>query len=187
MALPYGLNEVWGYTPGPAQSGAAQSGAAQSGAAQMRHVIGSFAHNRGLITDNLVEMRYRASLNPPVRDSWAAMFPAPRQRWVDDLALSGAELASIKAPVLLVHGRDDRVVSWRPSSGQLIDLLPDSRLHVISNCGHWTMIEKTADFLVVQPFLAVAAGCLLALMPQSHLAVGRSRSDPRARCRVDVS
>jgi 2-hydroxymuconate-semialdehyde hydrolase len=157
MALPYGLNEVWGYTPGPAQSGVAQSGVAQSGAAQMRHVIGLFAHNRGLITDDLVEMRYQASLNPPVRDSWAAMFPAPRQRWVDDLALSGAELASIRAPVLLVHGRDDRVVPWRPSSGQLIDLLPDSRLHVISNCGHWTMIEKTADFLaVVQPFLAPA-------------------------------
>ena len=154
MALPYGLNEVWGYTPRPAQSGAVQSGAVQSGAAQMRRVIGLFAHDRGLITDDLVEMRYQASLNPPVRDSWAAMFPAPRQRWVDDLALSGAELASIRAPVLLVHGRDDRVVPWRPSSGQLIDLLPDSRLHVISNCGHWTMIEKTADFLaVVQPFL----------------------------------
>jgi 2-hydroxymuconate-semialdehyde hydrolase len=142
MALPYGLNEVWGYTPGTAQ---------------MRHIIGLFAHNRGLITDDLVEMRYQASLNPPVRDSWAAMFPAPRQRWVDDLALSGAELASIQAPALLVHGRDDRVVPWRPSSGQLIDLLPDSRLHVMSNCGHWTMIEKTADFLaVVQPFLAPA-------------------------------
>jgi len=142
MALPYGLNEVWGYTPGTAQ---------------MRHIIGLFAHNRGLITDDLVEMRYQASLNPPVRDSWAAMFPAPRQRWVDDLALSGAELASIQAPALLVHGRDDRVVPWRPSSGQLIDLLPDSRLHVMSNCGHWTMIEKTADFLaVVQSFLAPA-------------------------------
>ena len=160
MALPCGLNEVWGYTPGPAQTGAAQTGAAQTGdRAQMRHVIGLFAHNRGLITDDLVEMRYQASLNPPVRDSWAAMFPPPRQRWVDDLALSGAELASIQAPVLLVHGRDDRVVPWRPSSGQLIDLLPDSRLHVISNCGHWTMIEKTADFLaVVQPFLAPAVG-----------------------------
>jgi 2-hydroxymuconate-semialdehyde hydrolase len=149
MALPYGLNEVWSYTPGPTQTGTGQTGTAP-----MRHVIGLFAHNRGLITDDLVELRYQASLHPPVRDSWAAMFPAPRQRWVDDLALSGAELASIQAPVLLVHGRDDRVVPWRPSSGQLIDLLPDSRLHVMSNCGHWTMIEKTADFLaVVQPFL----------------------------------
>jgi 2-hydroxymuconate-semialdehyde hydrolase len=82
------------------------------------------------------------------------MFPEPRQRWVDDLALSGVELAGIGAPVLMVHGRDDRVVPWRSSSGQLVDLLPDARLHVITGCGHWTMIERTADFLaVVEPFL----------------------------------
>ncbi len=37
------------------------------------------------------------------------------------------------------------------------------------------------------PRAAVAAECLLALMPQSCLAAGRSRSDPLARCRVDVS
>jgi pimeloyl-ACP methyl ester carboxylesterase len=121
----------------------------------MRKVISLFAHNRELITDDLVELRYRASLAPPVRDSWAAMFPEPRQRWVDDLALPGAELAAIGAPVLLVHGRDDRVVPWRESSARLLELLPDSRLHVLSGCGHWTMIERTADFLaVVQPFLA---------------------------------
>ena len=121
----------------------------------MREVIGLFAHDRALITDELVELRYQASLSPPVRDSWAAMFPPPRQRWVDDLALSGAELAALGLPVLLVHGRDDRVVPWRVSSAQLVDLLPDSRLHVLSGCGHWTMIEKTAEFLAaVQPFLA---------------------------------
>jgi 2-hydroxymuconate-semialdehyde hydrolase len=140
MALPPGLDAVWGYTPG---------------IEQMRHVMGLFAHNPDLITDDLVELRYRASLEEPVRDSWAAMFPEPRQRWVDDLALSGAELGAIRPPVLMVHGRDDRVVPWRRSSAQLLDLLPDARLHVLSGCGHWTMIERTADFLaVVQPFLA---------------------------------
>jgi pimeloyl-ACP methyl ester carboxylesterase len=140
MALPPGLDTVWGYTPGMER---------------MREVIGLFAHDRDLITDELVELRYRASRNPPVRDAWEAMFPAPRQRWVDDLALSGVELAAIGAPVLLVHGRDDRVVPWRSSSAQLLDLLPDARLHVLSGCGHWVMIERTADFLaVVQPFLA---------------------------------
>jgi pimeloyl-ACP methyl ester carboxylesterase len=140
MALPPGLDTVWGYTPG---------------IEQMRQVIALFAHDRDLVTDELVELRYRASLSPPVRDSWEAMFPEPRQRWLDDLALSGAELAAITAPVLMVHGRDDRVVPWRNSSAQLVDLLPNARLHVLSGCGHWTMIERTADFLtVVQPFLA---------------------------------
>jgi 2-hydroxymuconate-semialdehyde hydrolase len=139
MALPDGLNTVWGYEPS---------------VDGMREVIGLFAYDRSLITDELVELRYRSSLNPPVRDSWQAMFPPPRQRWVDDLALSGTELAAIRSPVLMVHGRDDRVVPWQRSSAPLVDLLPDVRLHVVAGCGHWTMIEKTVDFLaVVEPFL----------------------------------
>jgi pimeloyl-ACP methyl ester carboxylesterase len=121
----------------------------------MREVIGLFAHDRRLMSDELIELRYRASLSPPVRESWQAMFPPPRQRWVDDLALPGAELASEHLPVLLVRGRVDRVVPWRASSAQLLDLLPDARLHVLSRCGHWTMIEKTADFLAgIRPFLS---------------------------------
>lgn len=140
MALPDGLAEVWGYQPSEEA---------------MRRTIELFAYDRSLITDQLIEMRYQASLHPPVRDSWEAMFPAPRQRWVDDLALTGAELAAIEQQVLMVHGRDDKVVPWRDSSAVLVDLLPHCRLHVLSGCGHWTMIEKTADFLaVVQPFLS---------------------------------
>jgi 2-hydroxymuconate-semialdehyde hydrolase len=140
MALPAGLATIWSYRPSPEA---------------MREVIGLFAYNRSLITDELVQMRYEASLNPPVRASWEAMFPAPQQRWVDDLALPGAELSSLSQPVLLVHGRDDKVVPWRSSSAVLVDLLPDCRLHLIGGCGHWTMIEKTAEFLaVVEPFLA---------------------------------
>src|ERR1700742_1732829 len=59
MALPYGLNEIWGYTPGTEQ---------------MPPVIALSAHNRTLIPAELVELRSQASLTPPVRDSWAAMF-----------------------------------------------------------------------------------------------------------------
>jgi 2-hydroxymuconate-semialdehyde hydrolase len=144
MALPAGLDAVWGYRPS---------------VEGMREIIGLFADDRRLITDDLVQMRYEASTRPPVRDSWAAMFPEPRQRWVDDLALSGSELARITQPVLMVHGRDDRVVPWTSSSARLVDLLPDCRLHVIGGSGHWTMIERTAEFLaVVEPFLAGRAG-----------------------------
>lgn len=138
MPLPEGLDGVWRYTPS---------------SEEMRRVISLFAHDPALITDDLVRLRYEASLDPAVRASWAAMFPGPRQRWVDDLALAGAELTGIAAPVLLVHGRDDRVVPWS-SSAALLALLPDARLHVLSACGHWTMIERRDDFLaVVQPFL----------------------------------
>lgn len=139
MPLPDGLDGVWRYEPSMEES---------------RRVIGLFAYNRALITDELVTMRYQASLTPKARASWEAMFPAPRQRWVDDLALAGAELAAIEQPVLLIHGRDDQVVPWS-SSAALLELLPHGTMHIIGQCGHWTMIERTADFLsVVQPFLA---------------------------------
>jgi 2-hydroxymuconate-semialdehyde hydrolase len=142
MALPKGLDTVWSYTPG---------------VENMREIIGLFAHDHGIVTDQLVEMRYAASNEPTVASSWDSMFPVPRQRWVDDLALSGAELNGVTHPTLMVHGRDDRVVPWRESSGQLLELLPDVRLHLIGSCGHWTMIEKTAEFLgVVEPFLSEA-------------------------------
>lgn len=139
MPIPPGLDGVWRYTPSMQE---------------MRRVIGLFAFNEDLITDDLVRMRFEASQSPLVRDSWDAMFPAPRQRWVDDLALSGTELNAITAPTLMVHGRDDQVVPWK-SSAALLDLLPDVRLHLIGGCGHWTMIERTQEFLaVVDSFLA---------------------------------
>lgn len=140
MTLPDGLDAVWGYTPS---------------LENMERTIRLFAYNQSLATEELVQLRYQASLNSAVRASWEAMFPPPRQRWVDDLALSEEELSSIAAPVLLVHGRDDRVVPLRESSLPLVDRLSDVRLHVFGQCGHWTMIERAREFTsLVEDFLS---------------------------------
>jgi pimeloyl-ACP methyl ester carboxylesterase len=132
MALPAGLDQVWAYTPS---------------LPNMERIIRLFAYDQSLATGELVRMRYEASLDPAVRSSWEAMFPPPRQRWVDDLAIAEDQLASIGAPVLLIHGRDDRVVPVEASSLPLLDRLADVRLHVFGQCGHWTMIERTAEFV----------------------------------------
>ena len=41
-----------------------------------------FAWDRSLVNDELAELRYRASVRPGFQESFASMFPAPRQRWV---------------------------------------------------------------------------------------------------------
>jgi pimeloyl-ACP methyl ester carboxylesterase len=74
------------------------------------------------------------------------LFPAPRQRWVDDLSLSSAELASIAAPVLLIHGAQDRIVPLRDSFLELLGALPDVRGHVFGRCGHASPLEYTDEF-----------------------------------------
>jgi len=45
-----------------------------------------FAYDRNLVSDELAELRYKASIRPGVQEAYSAMFPAPRQRWVDALA-----------------------------------------------------------------------------------------------------
>jgi pimeloyl-ACP methyl ester carboxylesterase len=130
--LPPGLDQVWGYEPG---------------FEAMRRLVQLFAFDdEAVATDELVRLRYETSLEPRTRESYEAMFPAPRQRWVDDLALTRAELEGIAAPVLLVHGAQDRVVPLRDSFLPLLEALPDVRGHVFGRCGHATPLERTDEF-----------------------------------------
>lgn len=131
MPLPPGLDEVWAYEPS---------------AEAMERVMRLFTDDDSLITGDLIRLRLESSLVPTVAASWAAMFPAPRQRWVDDLALSTDELRAIGTPTLLIHGRDDHVIPLAASL-DLLSTLPHVDLHVFGTCGHWTMIERTDEFL----------------------------------------
>ena len=125
-----GLDAVWGYEPS---------------VANMRALLDLFAYDRGLVTDELAEVRYRASIEAGVQEAFAAMFPAPRQRWLDAMATREDRVAAIEAATLVVHGRHDRVVPLE-SSQRLAALIPDADLVVFARCGHWTQIERADDF-----------------------------------------
>jgi len=63
------------------------------------------------------------------------------------------ELAAMRTPTLLIHGRDDKVIPVS-SSRQLAEQIPGARLEVIPECGHWVQIEKTDEFIsLVSEFL----------------------------------
>lgn len=133
-----GLEKVWGYQPS---------------LQAMHELLKIFAHDHSIITDDLVEMRYRASTRDNVQARFARLFPPPRQQGVDMLALSDAELACISAPVALVHGRGDRVIPFAVSEA-LSRRLPAATLYPIDECGHWVQIEKGERFLeIVTRFL----------------------------------
>lgn len=138
--LTEGLDKVWGYTPT---------------VETMRQLIRIFAWNQDIATDELVELRYKASIRDSVQERFAALFPAPRQRWIDALALPPEALARVRQPTLLVHGREDRVIPLEASE-TLAEHLPNARLEVIEGCGHWVQIEKTDQFVArVAEFLGV--------------------------------
>lgn len=151
FALTPALDAVWGYEPS---------------IANMDRLLRVFAHN-DQVTADLVESRYRASIRPGYQESFSAMFPSPRQTALHNLATPEAEIAKIQKPVLLIHGRDDRVIPLETSL-RLSALIPNAQLHVFGQCGHWVQIEHNRGFChLVESFLA------------GHLEAGADRQVPR--------
>jgi pimeloyl-ACP methyl ester carboxylesterase len=111
----------------------------------MRRIMDFFAYSRELVSDELAEVRYRASILPGTQEAFSAMFPAPRQRWVNELATDENLIREIPHETLIVHGRDDQVIPLENST-RLLTLIKRSELHVFGRCGHWTQIEWAAEF-----------------------------------------
>ena len=135
-----GLDAVWGYEPSLETMG---------------HLIRDvFAYDSSLASDDLIRMRYEASLRPGAQESFSAMFPAPRQRWVDAMAHDEADIRALPHRTLLVHGRDDKVIPLSTTL-TLLDWIEDAQAHIFGRCGHWTQIEHTEAFSrLVVDFLA---------------------------------
>ena len=135
------LDAVWGYQPS---------------LEAMRGLLDLFAFDRSLVNDELARLRFEASIRPGFQESFGAMFPAPRQRWVDAMVSREADIRALPNPTLVIHGRDDKVIPLQTSL-TLSSWIPRSQLHVFGQCGHWTQIEHASRFArLVGDFLAEA-------------------------------
>jgi 2-hydroxymuconate-semialdehyde hydrolase len=134
-----GLDAVWGYQPS---------------IANMRALLDIFAYDRALVSDELAELRYRASIQPGFQEAFARMFPPPRQNAVDALASREQDIRALPHETLVVHGREDQVLPLS-NALTLAHWISRSQLHVFGRCGHWTQIEHAARFnQLVQNFLS---------------------------------
>lgn len=135
-----GLDDVWGYQPS---------------VENMKKMLTLFVDNKAFATDDLAKIRYEASIEPGFQESFSSMFPAPRQQWVKFMARTEEEIKAIKHPTLIIHGREDQVIPIE-NSYRLINLIDNAQLHVFGHCGHWTQIEKSAEFTtLIDNFLSV--------------------------------
>lgn len=134
-----GLDAVWGYQPSRQN---------------MHDLLRTFAFDHSLLSDTLAESRYQASIRPGYQETFSQMFPAPRQRGIDALAVPDEKLSALQHPALVVHGREDRVIPTSTSE-RLFRRLPHAELHMFPGCGHWVQIEKAERFnQLVTNFLA---------------------------------
>ena len=95
--------------------------------------------DESLVTDELVDYIHRAH-------TWSHEFIEARRQSVSLPHDYTAELPGIKAPVLLIHGRYDRMVAFEVSIA-ILNHIADSRLVLLNNCGHWPPFEKPAEWI----------------------------------------
>ena len=77
--------------------------------------------------------------------TWSPAFEDARRQSVSVPHDYTAALPAIEAPVLLIHGRYDRMVAFEVSIA-ILNHIADSRLVLLNNCGHWPPFEKPEEY-----------------------------------------
>ena len=111
----------------------------------------SMVYDKGLITEELIEERFKRATDPKFMQANAEMY----NRQATDMREMAVEkgmmprgwdmVKDIKCPLLITWGRDDRV---SPLDMALVPMrvVKHAELHVFPNCGHWAMIEAKDAF-----------------------------------------
>lgn len=93
--------------------------------------------------EDVVRARYEASLE----ESHVAFYHLynaafAKRHGMDPL---WKDLHRIKAPTLLLWGRDDRTITLEGAQ-MMLKQIPDVQMHVFGRCGHWVQLERQAEF-----------------------------------------
>lgn len=99
-----------------------------------------------------IQARYEASLDPERIAFYHQYNNAfTKRHGMDPL---WRDVHKIKAPTLLLWGRDDRTITLEGASIMLANIR-NVQMHIFGNCGHWVQVERKAEFeRLVSDFLA---------------------------------
>jgi 2-hydroxy-6-oxonona-2,4-dienedioate hydrolase len=113
---------------------------------KMRTLIQTLLFDSSFLTEEVLQERYEASLDP---DVIRIMRDQPPGR--EDLA---DQLHKVACPALIVWGMDDRFGAL--DIGLLmLRRFQNARMHIFSKCGHWAQVEHADEFNnLVLDFLA---------------------------------
>lgn len=111
----------------------------------------SMVHDPALVTDELIEERWNLAVEPTTLEIARRMYSsAAFAANATATTMAGtpywAKFDQIQAPTLITWGRDDRVSPVDMAMLPMRDI-PRAELHVLPNCGHWTMIEARDPWL----------------------------------------
>jgi len=109
----------------------------------MTEMLEAFVYDPALFggeLDRIAANRLPRAVRPDVERSHRATFDMSKP-W----PFTEEDAANITQDVLIVHGREDRFVTFEAGLW-FFDRIPNARLYGIGKCGHWTQIEQHDRF-----------------------------------------
>lgn len=108
---------------------------------KMKHYLETIMYDHALITPELIQERYTASIDPEFMATAPEGRPEVRQvaepLWQD--------LHKIKAKTLVIWGKDNRVQTF-DNALFMLARVPDVQVHIFGQCGLWVPWEKADEF-----------------------------------------
>lgn len=112
---------------------------------KLAEFLRTLVFNQELVTDELVEERFRHASDPESLRAMASLGASFARPETAQEGLLWREAYKLRQRVLLIWGREDRV---NPLDGALaaLKLIPRAELHVFGRCGHWAQLERFDEF-----------------------------------------
>ena len=109
--------------------------------ATMRGMMNAFLYNGAQYSDDDLMLQARV-------DAWISRPELDEARRASDAVQRdlSASLGALTLPILQMHGRNDLIAPLE-SALRLFNYLPNSRLVLFSQCGHWIPVEKPDEFV----------------------------------------
>jgi 2,6-dioxo-6-phenylhexa-3-enoate hydrolase len=113
----------------------------------LRSLFQVMVYDSSFVNEELLQQRYQGIVDNPGHQEARSK----SSRVFRDIF---PQLAKVKTPALIIHGRNDRVVALEGSL-RLLSVLENSRLTVFNKCGHWAQFEHADEFnRLVMDFLS---------------------------------
>lgn len=107
---------------------------------KMRGYLETAVFDKSLITEELIDERYEASIVPEFMEQapegWPGVRQVPEPLWQD--------VHKINHRTLVVYGRENR--GGYDGALFMLARMPNAQLHIFSKCGFWVQYEKAAEF-----------------------------------------
>ena len=98
-------------------------------------------------TAGFAKERFKLVDTPEYRRYFTRMFKGDRQRYMDMMVLTKAELKRLKCQVTIVHGAQDQPVPFRQTAVKLAEAIPQADLIRLANCGHTPAVDQPDKML----------------------------------------